>query len=59
MKNFKHKYKGFTISMDQISDSKVEYRIIHPEGYVVEDTEGFSVTIQQAIDACKDTIDDL
>lgn len=59
MKQYNNKYRDFTISMTEINDDRVVFKILNPDKSVVEDTEGSCVTIEQAMDECKGIIDDL
>ena len=59
MRTFNNKYRGFIISIDEVSDEKAEYKILNLDKSVVEDTEGYCVTVDEAMTICKDTIDDI
>lgn len=59
MRNFNNKFRGYTISIDEISQDRVEYKILSPDKSLVEDSEGYCVTIDEAMEVCKEFIDDL
>ncbi len=54
----KTKYRGMTMNINKINEDEVEFWITN-NGVKVEDTEGRCVTVEQAVDECKSTIDDI
>lgn len=59
MKTYNNKYRGMNIHIEEINDARVEYRVEKSDKSVVEDSEGFDVTVEQAMDTCKELIDDI
>ncbi len=58
MKTYNNRYKGFIIHIEEVNDSRVNYSVLNPDKSIVEDTDGYCVTVDEAMDICKDTIDD-
>lgn len=58
LKTYNISYKGYKMNVVEVSTYRVEFRILK-DGKVVDETEGRCVTVEQALDECRDTIDDL
>lgn len=58
MITFNNKYRGMTINIVEINSDKVEYKILKSDKSILEDSEGFCVTVDEAMETCKETIDD-
>jgi hypothetical protein len=59
MKTYNNKYRGMNIHIEEINSDRVEYRVEKADKTVVEDSENYDVTVEQAMDAAKDFIDGL
>lgn len=59
MSTFRSTYRGMKIVITESDPDRVDYHIEKGDGTVVEDTDGFDVTVEMATDVCKETIDDI
>ncbi len=58
MAHFRHKYKGLTIHITEINEDRVDYKVTEEDGSLIDDTEGFCVTVAEAMKTCKEMITD-
>ncbi len=56
---YNNKYRGMNIHIEYVSDGRVEYRVEKSDKSIVEDSEGFCVTVDDAMGECKELIDDI
>ena len=59
MKTYNNKYRGMNIHIEEINADKVEYRVEKADKSIIEDTDGYCVTVDEAMDTCKEIIDGL
>lgn len=59
MKTHNNKYRGYNIHIEEVNADRVDYRIERSDKTIVEETEGFDVTVDAAMEICKSTIDDI
>jgi len=59
MKQYNNRYRGLIISIKEVDENNAEYQILKLDKTLVEDTEGYCVTVSEAMDICKEVIDDL
>lgn len=58
MRTFNNKHRGMTINIVEINSDKVEYKILKADKSILEDSEGYCVTVDEAMETCKEIIDD-
>jgi hypothetical protein len=59
VRNYNNRYRGFIISMTEVSKDRTEYRILNLDKTLIEDTVGYCVDTTEAMNICKETIDDM
>lgn len=57
MKTYNNRHRGFVIHIEEINSDRVEYNVQKQDGSIVTDSEGFCVTVDEAMETCKDIID--
>ena len=59
MSTYRTKYRGFTIVLLQVNEDRVEYDVIKDSGKpLADDFEGFCVTLDEAVETCKEFINE-
>lgn len=58
MKTYNNKYRGFNIHIE-VEGDRAEFRVETSEKKIMEDTKGYCVTVEQAMDECQEMIDQI
>lgn len=59
MTTYINKYRGYTIHIEIVSEDEVNYHVEKEDKSIVNDTSGSCVSVEEALDTCKEMIDDL